>query len=200
MALIHCPKCGNDVSEKALFCSECGHPLNTRREPKRCPSFPSNLSIGDPVANFGGTAMLSGKYYSSEKGHPLFPDGEIAITMHTKGLHLYCTKKFKVVASLEIHNSQIESIRKIGDIDLLNKSMIEASVNGILRGPLSVLLESLSGMHHPMIVNGKCYIIINYWNAADKQLYSISIECYGSKSCLEFIRRYEREIGNYELA
>ncbi|MCC1491556.1 zinc ribbon domain-containing protein [Cognatishimia sp. F0-27] len=32
MAIISCPSCGNDVSEKAFDCPKCGHPL---RKPKR---------------------------------------------------------------------------------------------------------------------------------------------------------------------
>lgn len=32
MALIKCPKCGHEVSDDDLFCSNCGHPLKSRPE------------------------------------------------------------------------------------------------------------------------------------------------------------------------
>ncbi len=28
MAMIHCPECGKDISDKALVCPNCGYPLN----------------------------------------------------------------------------------------------------------------------------------------------------------------------------
>ena len=38
MALINCPECGNEVSDKAEKCAKCAYPLN-----KTTPNSPNNL-------------------------------------------------------------------------------------------------------------------------------------------------------------
>ena len=35
MAMIKCPECGNDVSDKALSCPKCGCPINNEKEVKK---------------------------------------------------------------------------------------------------------------------------------------------------------------------
>ena len=32
MALIKCPECGQDVSDKAIQCIHCGYPLNIQKD------------------------------------------------------------------------------------------------------------------------------------------------------------------------
>jgi uncharacterized membrane protein YvbJ len=34
MAMIKCPECGNDVSDKAVSCPKCGCPINNEKEIK----------------------------------------------------------------------------------------------------------------------------------------------------------------------
>lgn len=193
MALIHCSKCGKKINDQVLTCPNCGHQINLKNGQKKCPIFLSNLNIGDPVSSLGGNAMLSGKYYSTSNEDGIFPDGDISIIIHKRGLHIFCTKKFKVAASLDIHNSQIDSIKEVSDMNLLNKAIIKNSVSGILLGPLYAVIKGMTGKGKQIIVNDKCFLIINCWNVEDKQLYSISFECYSYKSCISFIRRYERE-------
>ncbi len=69
MALINCPECGKEVSNRAVSCPNCGLPLQnnpqtessnkqelgiTEKDPNiiPCPEFPSDLNIGQQITNW----------------------------------------------------------------------------------------------------------------------------------------------------
>lgn len=53
MALIKCPECGNDVSNKAPFCPHCGVPVSSREAPAtRLVISPKKISDNSPAADF----------------------------------------------------------------------------------------------------------------------------------------------------
>lgn len=58
MALLKCPECNNDVSDKALTCPHCGYPINmpTSTKPRIRNGKPTKLPNG-----FGSVYRLSGK-------------------------------------------------------------------------------------------------------------------------------------------
>ncbi len=46
MALIKCPECGNEVSEKASLCPRCGYPLKEEGTPKAAVDYPKPIDNG----------------------------------------------------------------------------------------------------------------------------------------------------------
>jgi predicted amidophosphoribosyltransferase len=46
MALINCPECKKEISDKAEACPNCGYPINNvKSDDLLCPEFPNDLSI-----------------------------------------------------------------------------------------------------------------------------------------------------------
>lgn len=47
MALVKCPECGNDISDKAKSCPKCGHPMMVSGQK---PTSQVNVVVGAPEA------------------------------------------------------------------------------------------------------------------------------------------------------
>lgn len=54
MALIHCPECGKEVSDKAGSCPNCGHPINGEKPQEKKPS----LKTGSIIGLIGGASFI----------------------------------------------------------------------------------------------------------------------------------------------
>lgn len=53
MALLKCPECAHDVSDKAVSCPNCGYPMNTPSSTK------PRIRNGKPTNYLMATALLS---------------------------------------------------------------------------------------------------------------------------------------------
>lgn len=59
MALIKCPECGKEISDKSITCPQCGYPLNESREQKEVQDSPKKSSFPRKRAIvFGAIALL----------------------------------------------------------------------------------------------------------------------------------------------
>ena len=75
MAMIKCPECGKDVSDKAANCPNCGNPINTKIYCPKCGSTDvgviSGASKAFSVAMFGVFAAnkVMSHYKCNKCGH-----------------------------------------------------------------------------------------------------------------------------------
>ena len=75
MALINCPECGNQVSDKATNCPHCGNPIDTKTYCPKCGSSDVSVINGASkavsVAAFGIFAAnkVMSKYKCNDCGH-----------------------------------------------------------------------------------------------------------------------------------
>lgn len=60
MALIKCPECGNEVSEKAKNCPNCGNPIDTKIYCPKCGS--DNVTVLSNL--YKGAALFSGGIFA----------------------------------------------------------------------------------------------------------------------------------------
>ncbi len=59
MALIQCPECGSQVSDKALSCPRCGYPMSSAEKPRKSPK--TSVKRHPKLPNgFGSIKKLSG--------------------------------------------------------------------------------------------------------------------------------------------
>lgn len=197
MALINCPECGKEVSDKAASCPNCGCPIEkeeiqeTRSEDILIfPTLPSDLNIGQQITNWKLDAAIDGYYDHGENSIKQIAHGKVNVALHTHGIQI-----FKGVSFFPIHNSQIISINTAWREDLVktDKSVIgRAVVGGLILGPLGAIVGGMSGIGSKEKYENKYYIIINYWDPQTKSAQTLLIS--GSQAQIDmFINRHNQE-------
>lgn len=198
MALINCPECGKEISDKALSCPNCGNPMNQtidviqpkNEELLKFPELPANLEIGKQIVNWGGNSAFDGEYSQNENVVAEIPSGKVKVILHTHGLQVV-----KGLTFYPIHNSQIISIKQTSREELIrtDKSVIgRAVVGGLLLGPLAAIVGGMSGIGSKEKLKNKNYLVINFWDKETKAAQTILVS--GDKALISaFIKRHEKE-------
>ncbi len=198
MALINCPECGKEISEKALSCPNCGNPMNQtidviqakKEELLKFPELPVNLEIGKQIVNWGGNAAFDGEYNQNENVVKEIPSGKIKVILHTHGLQVV-----KGLTFFPIHNSQIISIKQTSRDELIrtDKSVIgRAVVGGLILGPLGAIVGGMSGIGSKEKLKNQNYLVINFWDKETKAAQTLLVS--GDKTLISaFISRHEKE-------
>ena len=119
MALINCPECGIEVSEKAIACPKCGCPIvssahdsepNMGSEKKEIeeplfPTFPTVMNVGKQIVNWSMKAALPNCYYLSELNATKYlKDGKVDVLAHSNGICILC---YSDTTSFYISHDQI---------------------------------------------------------------------------------------------
>lgn len=198
MALINCPECGKEISDKALFCQYCGNPMNQiidviqsqNENLLKFPELPTNLEIGKQIVNWGGNAAFDGEYSHNENVVTEIPSGNVKVILHTHGI-----KVLKGLTFYPIHNSQIISLKQTSREELIrtDKSVIgRAVVGGLILGPLGAIIGGMSGIGSKEKLKDKNYLVINFWDKKTKAAQTLLIG--GDKIFISaFIKRHEKE-------
>ena len=77
MALIKCPECGKEISDKANVCIHCGYPLNERKEDfgiRRTPFIDEDTLI-DNIHKMADNALKSMEEKEPHSPFPLYGYG-----------------------------------------------------------------------------------------------------------------------------
>lgn len=112
MALINCPECGKEISDKAASCPNCGNPMNTHadnseKEHIRCPKCHSK-ELHSEQSGFSGGKALAGVVLTGGIGL-------LAGTIGSKDIQvtcLKCGKKFKAGKALILNDEKETEINK----------------------------------------------------------------------------------------
>lgn len=192
MPLIQCPMCQKSISPNAVACPNCGEPIaknnsTSNNDFYNFPNLPADLSIGKQIVNWGIDAAITGTYENCSSGSVSIPNGKANVLLHEKGIRL-CGKFYLPI--MDIHSSQIVSIKELSKHELKDKSIIgRAIIGGVLLGSLGAVIGGLSGTGHKRVK--KYYLIINYWDVNTKRLYSLSIGCESTSR--RFIERFNKQ-------
>lgn len=168
MALISCPECANQISNKALNCPHCGFPLellNESEEKLDCPDFPNDLSIGKQITNWKGDAAFSGEFSKPQDFVADISSGKVTVMMFSNGISI---SRSLFSPPLNIHRSQIVSIshKSESEIQQVSKSVVgRAIVGGILTGGIGAIVGGMSGMGSKSKNVDVHYLIIHFWDA-----------------------------------
>ncbi|MEN6569584.1 MAG: zinc ribbon domain-containing protein [Rikenellaceae bacterium] len=202
MALINCPECGKEISDKAISCPNCGVPLSkeiSQLEEKNeeqvellsFPNLPGNLDIGRQITNWAFDAAFEGFFDGRENTLPVIPSGKVTVLLHTHGIQLMSGLKF-----YSIHNSQIISLKTVSKEELVktDKSVIgRAVVGGLILGPLGAIVGGMSGIGSKEKFINKQYFIINFWDKITQSAQSILISSTEGLKINSFIARQAKE-------
>ena len=201
MALINCSECSKVISDKALTCPNCGYPqsqdnplVETIKEQEDLlpfPMLPDNLQIGNQITNWAFDAAIEGFFDSRENTLQILPSGKVMVILHTHGIQL-----MKGLHTYSIHNSQIISLKKTSQEEIVQKqkSVIgRAVVGGIILGPLGAIVGGMSGIGNKEKFINKQYFVINYWDIATKSVQTILISSSKDTAIDAFIARHLKE-------
>lgn len=199
MALVQCPECSKEISDKATSCPNCGMPINAVSKTidsnlnvpvLEYPDLPDDLSIGKGKMR-NPDCFVKGYYESSSGGD--FDTGKLSMWLHEKGLGIY--RSVYITPLLEINYSQIISIDSVrGEEIIKNKSVLgRAAAGGLLFGPLGAVVGGMSGLKS---VNAYPYmIILVYWDTYTKKPKTFSLLTINNSKV--FIERLLKERYNY---
>ena len=208
MALISCPECEKQVSDKAKSCPYCGCPIEeptiktiepTVVEPKEneqalvCPcNFPQNLAIGSMLSASIDTHIV-GIYNQQENTVTTLESGKVDVWLHTHGISISETG-FKF-GTLNIHNSQIISIKETSSAEIVqsNKVIGRAVAGALIMGPIGAIVGGMSGIGAKEKVKVTKYMVINYWDIPTRTAKSLLIQCDEKQCVTYFINRHKRE-------
>ena len=201
MALINCPECGKEISDKAISCPNCGVPLSkeiSQLEKKNeeqmeilpFPNLPENLDIADKLP-IGLLTQLLKVFDGRENTLSVIPSGKVTVLLHTHGIQLMSGLNF-----YPIHNSQIISLKTVSQEELVktDKSVIgRAVVGGLILGPLGAIVGGMSGIGSKEKFINKQYFIINFWDTITQSAQSILISSTEGTKINSFIARQAKE-------
>ena len=202
MALINCPECGKEISDKAISCPNCGVPpskeisqLEKKNEEQMeilpFPNLPENLDIGRQITNWAFDAAFEGFFDGRENNLSVIPSGKVTVLLHTHGIQLMSGLNF-----YPIHNSQIISLKTVSQEELVktDKSVIgRAVVGGLILGPLGAIVGGMSGIGSKEKFINKQYFIINFWDTITQSAQSILISSTEGTKINSFIARQAKE-------
>lgn len=201
MALINCPECGKEISDKAKSCPNCGCPIkeasieSAKEKKEPFPDFPAVMDIGTQITNWKLDAAIDGVYFHSENVITKIPEGNVNVLLHTNGICIQKGLSFYYISNQQIINLTITNQERIVSE---NKSVIgRAVVGGLLLGPLAAIVGGISGLGTKQKLKGKYYLVINYWDVNSRQIQTLLI-C--TKQILDsFIDRYNKEKANNNI-
>jgi len=206
MALINCPECSKEVSDKATVCPSCAFPLVKQQQhvvtstaadqTLTFPGLPADLNIGKQIMNWGQDSYFKGDYLRDENVIGNLDSGKINVMLHTHGIALSTS----ITHCVYIHNAQIISmnVKTRGELVSADKSVIgRAVVGGLVFGGVGAIVGGLSGMNKSEKVTDKTYLIINYWEAKTHTPQTILIS--GDKKLItKLIDRHHKEAAQNE--
>lgn len=196
MALINCPDCQKEISDKAINCPNCGYPLHqteTQLQEISVPTFPVDLTIGGQFMNWGGDAAFKGDFRPEDNVVRTITPGGVHVILHKFGINI--TNSF-FVSELELHNSQIISIDFADTSRLLreDKSVIgRAVVGGLLMGPMAAIIGGMSGIGQKTHLVNSGYLVVNYWDRFTKTAQTILIRGNEIDEIRAFVGRLNTE-------
>lgn len=189
MALINCPECGKEISNKASACVNCGCPItpadiNTSNDNEPFPELPSNLGIGSQIVNWGGDAYIPANYQGTENFKSI-SNGDCAIYLHQYGIRI--SQAFN---EIKINRAQIVDIFSYKDNYLTNGNVIgNAIVGGILFGGVGAVVGGMSGVQKQATGT---FLAITYWDTKLKQ--KVTVSFLAKRDVTKFINRAKKEL------
>ncbi len=200
MALIKCPECNKDVSDKASACPHCGFPINKssienikHEEIKGLifPSFPNDMPVGSHVID-----NLPGFIDSTENFVKSVPSGNVYLSLRDKGITILSASFAPI---MDIHFLQIIGFQQTGEQEIMriDKSVIGRAVVGtLIFGPLGTIVGAISGVGSRTETISRPYLIISYWDMTTKEPVSILIR--SKQNAAYFMTEYEKQKKEFE--
>lgn len=174
MALISCPECQQQVSEKSQSCIHCGYPIGEHlSNPENhfdIPTYPTDFTLTGVVSRglLYGSVMTC--YYLHELNKDLlFDEGKLTVQVFENGINCYASLlKHKQIHYSQIVDLKIEEVNSYSD---KNKSVLgRAVVGGVLLGGVGAIVGGLSGQGKKSMRFDRVMSIIYHENQSFHQI------------------------------
>lgn len=117
MALINCPECESEISDKAKSCPRCGYPMNVENNGSKSlqqssiqpPELPTNLSIGKQITNWSMDAHMKGDWNESTIQLKNRKSDKVHVIRHLNGIRITSNLYSPIV---DVHFKQIIEFKK----------------------------------------------------------------------------------------
>ena len=190
MAIIQCPECTKNVSDKAKSCPHCGFPIEENGAENlgiEMPELPNNLDIGEMKGfeSFGLT--FDGELENKINETILL--GNVTVISHEHGFRIE-----NDLAKYDIHDSQIINMKIAThkEIEKIDKSIVgRGLIGGLILGPAGLILGGMTGLKTSEKSIEKNYFIINYWDIHTKEIQTILIS--GEQEDMDPLIKYHNE-------
>jgi|GEM_PF-1774407 len=195
MAIIKCPECSKEISDKAVSCPNCGMPLdkvsiklNTIKSNLKYPVLPNDLSIGSQLVNWTSDAAIHGYYENSGNNDDFIMTGNLHILLHENGLRI---AGGLYLSLLDINYLQIISVEEmIGSEIRKDKTVVGRAVVGtIILGPLGAIIGGMFGVGNKYEKSN--VLTIAFWDTKTKEPKTFSL--LTDTSSQRFINRLIKE-------
>jgi hypothetical protein len=183
MALINCPECGKEVSDKATVCPSCAFPLvkqqqhvvtsTAAEQTLAFPGLPADLNIGKLRSKWSHEDQFKGEFVREADLITDVPSGKVTVQLHVNGINISSGNK-----EMHIHRSQVISLKSVtrGELVNIEKSVIgRAVVGSLFFGNAGAIVGGLSGLSNTKKVQDMTYLVINYWEKETAKPKSILI-------------------------
>lgn len=194
MALINCPECQKEISDKAITCPNCGNPLNAPKE-LIYPNLPPDLGVGKRLDKLFYEYKIS--FRQSENILASISEGDTSLILCENGISI---KSGPFNKPFDLHKLQIISVAHATQQELIKTphSVIGRAIAGnLILGPLGAIIGGMSAIMPSEKVKEKVYIVINYWdtNTHTAQTLLLQSDEFWTK---EFITDYQKILINGE--
>ena len=189
MALIKCPECGKEISDKASACVNCGCPITQteildNNDTESFPELPTNLGIGSQVVNWGGDAYLSVNYQGKENFKSI-SYGDCTIYLHQYGIRIT-----QLTNEIKINRAQIIDIFTYNEEHLSNGDVLgNAIVGGLLFGGVGAIVGAISGTQKQTLSK---FIGITYWDVELRK--KVTVSFLVKQDTTKFINRAKSDL------
>lgn len=219
MALIKCPECGKDVSERAVSCPLCGYPFEVKIDsnsntPQAAesvfPELPEKLDVGKIVGRWNLDYTINGEYLSGHTPVAKLTSGKLSVMRTQYGIIIQGAGR-SWTNLLKIHDRQIISFQKINRDEFVQekRSFLKRSFSGgVLTGgvgtllgmgmallPVGAIYGGVSSLKSKKKVEEITYFIINFWEIESRSEQSIIIKCMDA-DVDKFIAAYDKPVVN----
>ena len=198
MALINCPECTREISDKAKSCPHCGLPIEEnphiqleKQLGKKLvyPELPLGYSIGKELPFWIGGSNFIGEYKKEDNFIKSFKTGENIVQAHQQGIS---------IGNFNNHFNHIIKLEYLSGEELIrtDKSVIGRAIVGSLIGPVTAIIGGLSALDKTKLKKTH-FLTMTFWEKDSKSPQTLMIR--GKKNDIqEFINTTNQQISKME--
>ncbi len=198
MALINCPECKTNLSDRATTCPSCGFPIRehieTEKKEEMKPKLPDkllsvqNLDVGKKITNWLSDSVIVGNLEYADNRE--LSTGKKYIQLCENGLQI----PTGLFSKIKIHDLQILNVfcDEGYVFEQRGGMMGKVALGTAIAGEFGAVMGVLSSKE--LTKKNFDYFNLRYWNLQTKELQYLSVKCTKGH-CDRFINKLYKRLG-----